>query len=75
MAGSVLLREPSLAMSTTILGFTVPAGNVYLWRAVRRVAVSSTRMSVDCDGEKMKSEPGISARAVTEYGNKTHQIG
>jgi len=35
-------------MSTNIRGCVVPAGKVYLCRAVRRVDVSSTRMPVDC---------------------------
>lgn len=43
------LRAPSFVMSTTILGLTVPAGNVYLCRAVFFVDVNSTRMSLVYD--------------------------
>lgn len=44
ISGFVLLPCPSFVISTAIRGFLVPSGNVYLWMAVRRVEVSSTRM-------------------------------
>jgi hypothetical protein len=47
MVGFWPLCWPSLVMSTNMRGWFVPAGKVYLWRAVRRVEVSSTRMPVD----------------------------
>ena len=48
MTGLVLLCWPSFVMSTTIRGAVEDAGKVYRCSAVRRVEVSSTRMSVDC---------------------------
>jgi hypothetical protein len=45
--GSVLLVCPSFVKSTAIRGLFEEMGNVYRCRAVRRVAVSSTRMDVD----------------------------
>lgn len=45
--GLVPLDWPSLVISIKMRGLVVPAGNVYLCNAVRRVVVNSTWIDVD----------------------------